>query len=78
MDIPLERLCIAPASGSSPLADVALIDFGSPPGAGGPLIDLLVNTPDTDRNATAKLPPNMGQVRRRWRAVGSGLGWSRF
>ncbi|XP_053775710.1 G2 and S phase-expressed protein 1 isoform X2 [Desmodus rotundus] len=62
VDIPLERLCIAPASGSSPLADVALIDFGSPPGAGGPLIDLLVNTPDTDRNATAKLPPNMGQL----------------
>ncbi|KAF6118929.1 G2 and S-phase expressed 1 [Phyllostomus discolor] len=62
VDIPLERLCIAPASRSSPPADVALIDFRSPPGAGGPLIDLLVNTPDPDRSAVAKLLPHVGQL----------------
>ncbi|XP_045690887.1 G2 and S phase-expressed protein 1 isoform X2 [Phyllostomus hastatus] len=62
VDIPLERLRIAPAAQSSPPADVALIDFRSPPGAGGPLIDLLVNTPDAGRSAAAKLPPHVGQL----------------
>ncbi|XP_053518248.1 G2 and S phase-expressed protein 1 isoform X1 [Artibeus jamaicensis] len=62
VDIPLEQLRIAPAARSSPPADVALIDFCSPPGACGPLIDLLVNTPDAERSAVAKLLPNMGQL----------------
>lgn len=62
VDIPLERLRIAPTARSSPPADLALIDFCSPPGAGGPLIDLLVNTPDADRSAAAKLPPHVGQL----------------
>ncbi|XP_036905282.1 G2 and S phase-expressed protein 1 [Sturnira hondurensis] len=62
VDIPLERLRIAPAAQSSPPADVALIDFCSPPGACGPLIDLMVNTPEADRSAAGKLPPNMGQL----------------
>lgn len=71
MGIPLDQLRIAPGAASSPRADLPLIDFCNTPEAdvalradSRPLIDLLVNTPDTDRNTVSKPPHEVGQVRR--------------
>ncbi|XP_054438499.1 G2 and S phase-expressed protein 1 [Pteronotus mesoamericanus] len=74
LDLPLDELCIAPAAGGlplvhAPLVDLPLIDLCSPPGAGAPpgpagrpLIDLGVNTPDTDRSTAALPPHDVGQL----------------
>lgn len=66
VDLTLDRLTITPKVGGTPLVDLPLIDFGSTPDAhvaGGaesrPLIDLLLNTPDTGRGAASKAPPEL-------------------
>ncbi|XP_045431033.1 G2 and S phase-expressed protein 1 isoform X2 [Pipistrellus kuhlii] len=55
--------------GDPPLIDAPLIDLGATPeapvalGPGSrPLLDLLVNTPDTDRKPAARPPPGVGQL----------------
>ncbi|KAM7114539.1 G2 and S phase-expressed protein 1 isoform 1-T1 [Molossus nigricans] len=69
VDIRLDQLHLAPKAASSPRADAPLIDFCSTPEAdvalradSRPLIDLLVNTPDTDRNTGSKPLPEVGQL----------------
>lgn len=70
MDIKLDQLTITPKAEGPALADPPLIDFCNTPEASvtqasesRPLIDLLVNTPDVDRNAASKPPHEVGQVR---------------
>lgn len=67
VDIPLDS-SVTPSAGR-PLGDPPLIDLGATPeapvasGPGSrPLLDLLVNTPDTDRKTTAKPLPGVGQL----------------
>ncbi|KAM5251126.1 G2 and S phase-expressed protein 1 isoform 3-T3 [Hipposideros larvatus] len=69
VDITLDQLTITPKAGGAPLADLPLIDLCGTPEANvawasesRPLIDLLVNTPDTDRNTASKLPHEVGQL----------------
>lgn len=70
MDVQLEQLRIGPAAAGAPPGDLPLIDFCAPPEAsaalragGGPLVDLLTNTPGAERGAAAKPPLEAGQVR---------------
>lgn len=65
MDVQLEQLRIGPAAAG----DLPLIDFCAPPEAsaalgagGGPLVDLLTNTPGAERGAAAKPPLEAGQL----------------
>ncbi|KAK1327625.1 hypothetical protein QTO34_012914 [Cnephaeus nilssonii] len=67
VDVPLDPH-VTPSAGH-PLGDPPLIDLGATPeapvasGPGSrPLLDLLVNTPDTDRKTTAKPLPGVGQL----------------
>ncbi|XP_054574557.1 G2 and S phase-expressed protein 1 isoform X1 [Eptesicus fuscus] len=67
VDVPLDPH-VTPSAGR-PLGDPPLIDLGATPeapvasGPGSqPLLDLLVNTPDTDRKTTAKPLPGVGQL----------------
>lgn len=67
VDVPLGQR-VTPSTGR-PLGDPPLIDLSLTPeapvasGPGSrPLLDLLTNTPDTDRKATAKPLPGVGQL----------------
>ncbi|XP_032973210.1 G2 and S phase-expressed protein 1 isoform X2 [Rhinolophus ferrumequinum] len=69
VDITLDQLTVTPKAGSVPVVDPPLIDLGSTPEAnlawgarGRPLIDLLINTPDTDRNSASKPLHEVGQL----------------
>ncbi|XP_045146631.1 G2 and S phase-expressed protein 1 [Echinops telfairi] len=74
VDIQLAQLTITPEAKSPPLADLPLIDFNNSSEAGGhqppsrpsadgrPLIDLMINTPDTSRDVTPKPLPGVGQL----------------
>lgn len=70
VDLRLDQLAVTPQAESTAPLDVPLIDFCNTPEARvplgserGPLIDLLLNTPDMDRNTAAKAPQEVGQVR---------------
>lgn len=72
MDLRLDQLAITPQAESTAPLEVPLIDFCNSPEAHvalgperGPLIDLLLNTPDMDRNTASKAPQEVGQVRSR-------------
>lgn len=78
MDLTLDQLTVAPKAGSTPVVDPPLIDLGSTPEAhlawgphSRPLIDLLINTPDADRNTASKPLHEVGQVRHGRRAPGA-------
>lgn len=69
VDVQLEQLRIGPAAAGAPPGDLPLIDFCAPPEAsaalragGGPLVDLLTNTPGAERGAAAKPPLEAGQL----------------
>ncbi|XP_036093563.1 G2 and S phase-expressed protein 1 isoform X1 [Rousettus aegyptiacus] len=69
VDIKLDQLTITPKAQGPPLADPPLIDFCNTPEASlarvsesRPLIDLLINTPDVDRNTVSKPPHEVGQL----------------
>ncbi|XP_075409609.1 G2 and S phase-expressed protein 1 [Tenrec ecaudatus] len=74
VDIQLAQLTITPEAESAPLADLPLIDFNNSPEAGGhqhlprpsadsrPLIDLMINTPDTGKDVAPKPLPGVGQL----------------
>lgn len=86
MDINLDQLAITPKAESTALVDHPLIDFGNTPEANAapgsesrPLIDLLINTPDMNKNTVSKPPHEVAQVRSSRRfCVDLGLGWSQF
>ncbi|XP_057598794.1 G2 and S phase-expressed protein 1 [Hippopotamus amphibius kiboko] len=69
VDVTLDQLSITPRAAATPLGDLPLMDFcktleasvalGS---GGGPLVDLLTNTPDANRKAAAKPPHEVGQL----------------
>ncbi|XP_074182684.1 G2 and S phase-expressed protein 1 [Rhinolophus sinicus] len=69
VDLTLDQLTVAPKAGSTPVVDPPLIDLGSTPEAhlawgphSRPLIDLLINTPDADRNTASKPLHEVGQL----------------
>ncbi|XP_027447535.1 G2 and S phase-expressed protein 1 isoform X3 [Zalophus californianus] len=69
VDIKLDQLAITPKAESTALIDIPLIDFcNSPEGhvvlgsESRPLIDLLINTPDMNRNTASKPPQEVGQL----------------
>lgn len=70
VDIRLDQLTITPETGGRDLADRPLIDFSNTPEANmalgpssRPLLDLVMNTPDTDRNCVGKpLKTEVGQL----------------
>ncbi|XP_029425033.1 G2 and S phase-expressed protein 1 isoform X1 [Nannospalax galili] len=70
VDIRLDQLTITPEAGGRDLADRPLIDFSNTPEANvalgpssQPLLDLVMNTPDTDRNGVGKpLKAKLGQL----------------
>lgn len=69
MDLRLDQLAITPQAESTAPLEVPLIDFCNSPEAHvalgperGPLIDLLLNTPDMDRNTASKAPQEVGQL----------------
>lgn len=80
MDLTLDQLTVTPKAGSAPLTDLPLIDLRGTPEAdvacaseSRPLIDLLVNTPDPDRNTASKLPHEVAQVRHSRRACAASV-----
>ncbi|XP_044082989.1 G2 and S phase-expressed protein 1 [Neovison vison] len=69
VDLRLDQLAITPQAESTAPLEVPLIDFCNSPEAHvalgperGPLIDLLLNTPDMDRNTASKAPQEVGQL----------------
>ncbi|XP_004415889.1 PREDICTED: G2 and S phase-expressed protein 1 [Odobenus rosmarus divergens] len=69
VDIKLDQLVITPKAESTALIDIPLIDFCNSPEAhvalgseSRPLIDLLINTPDMNRNTASKPPQEVGQL----------------
>lgn len=69
MDIKLDGLSIAPEAAGTAWGDRPLIHFCDTPEAsvavrpeGGPLVDLLLNTPDANRKAVAKPPHEVAQL----------------
>ncbi|XP_042120457.2 G2 and S phase-expressed protein 1 isoform X1 [Peromyscus maniculatus bairdii] len=70
LDIKLDQLTITPEAGGRDLADRPLIDFSNTPESNmalgpssWPLIDLVTNTPDMDRNGVGKPPKaELGQL----------------
>lgn len=68
VDIKLDPLAVTPDAASQPLVDPPLIDFCNTPEANvavgcesRPLIDLMINTPDMNKNV-AKPSPVVGQL----------------
>lgn len=85
MDIKLDGLSIAPEAAGTAWGDRPLIHFCDTPEAsvavrpeGGPLVDLLLNTPDANRKAVAKPPHEVAQVRSGRAPAGFGLGGSQL
>lgn len=69
VDLRLDQLAITPQAESTARLEVPLIDFCNSPevhvalgSERGPLIDLLLNTPDMDRNTASKAPQEVGQL----------------
>ncbi|XP_072598940.1 G2 and S phase-expressed protein 1 isoform X4 [Vulpes vulpes] len=69
VDINLDQLAITPKAESTALVDHPLIDFGNTPEANAapgsesrPLIDLLINTPDMNKNTVSKPPHEVAQL----------------
>ncbi|KAK2497566.1 hypothetical protein MC885_008380 [Smutsia gigantea] len=69
VDVKLDQLTITSEANSTPLLDLPLIDFCNTPEANvavasesRPLIDLLINTPDLNREAPPKPLPEVGQL----------------
>ncbi|KAL1767237.1 B99 [Sigmodon hispidus] len=70
LDVKLDQLTITPEAGARDLADCPLIDFSNTPESNmtlrpstRPLIDLIMNTPDLDRNIVKKPPKTeLGQL----------------
>ncbi|XP_032738658.1 G2 and S phase-expressed protein 1 [Lontra canadensis] len=69
VDLRLDQLAVTPQAESTAPLDVPLIDFCNSPEAHvalgsdrGPLIDLLLNTPDMDGNTASKAPQEVGQL----------------
>ncbi|XP_025312108.2 G2 and S phase-expressed protein 1 isoform X1 [Canis lupus dingo] len=69
VDINLDQLAITPKAESTALVDHPLIDFGNTPEANAapgsesrPLIDLLINTPDMNKNTVSKPRHEVAQL----------------
>ncbi|XP_037701787.1 G2 and S phase-expressed protein 1 [Choloepus didactylus] len=78
IDIKLDQLTVTPEVGGGPLVDIPLIDFCTTPETNGevlppkpsvaweseskPLIDLMINTPDMNKNIASKASQVVGQL----------------
>ncbi|XP_062932388.1 G2 and S phase-expressed protein 1 [Cynocephalus volans] len=69
IDIKMDQLTVIPEAESKPLVDLPLIDFCSTPEASAalgsessPLIDLMINTPDMNKNTASKPSQVVGQL----------------